>query len=340
MGELPKTGAGAACGPAPCRSSPQKAGWQGTLREIFGPSREKECRKLRSHVNVLRARAQRLNHAPGADSAAHCQVRCLLCQEDWYKSDLPAMYDYADKLEELLPHIADEAYLRTVLAYELTRTDETVRLTTLLPETELCELRRLSGSGPRLRGPGGPDGGGDDDDDGRRRMADGLSLLARERAGLQRHERLMSQLRPKYLVFFTALIAVLLLAISLAIGLGVNADLKSADPWAQLLLVLSSGALGSILAAALRLKDQLDLVSFRAAGRLIYLQPLIGATFGLTSWLILTAGVVTIGDGSKAWATQAAVAFASGFSEPFALGILGRLMPENPPVPENRQLPR
>jgi hypothetical protein len=250
------------------------------------------------------------------------------------------MYDYADKLEELLPHIADEAHLRTVLTYELTRTDETVRLTTLLPETELCELRRLSGSGPRLRGPGGPDGGGDDDD-GRRRMADGLSLLAKERAGLQRHERLMSQLRPKYLVFFTALIAVLLLTISLAIGLGVNADLTSADPWAQLLLVLSSGALGSILAAALRLKDQLDLVSFRTAARLIYLQPLIGATFGLTSWLILTAGVVTIGDGSTiAWATQAAVAFASGFSEPFALGILGRLTPENPPAPENRQSPR
>jgi hypothetical protein len=253
------------------------------------------------------------------------------------------MYDYADELEELLPHIADEAYLRTVLAYELTRADETVRLTTLLPETELCELRRLSGSGPRLRGPGRPDGGGgddDDDDDGRRRMAEGLSLLAKERAGLQRHERLMSKLRPKYLVFFSALIAVLLLMISLAIGLGVNADLTSADPWAQLLLVLSSGALGSILAAALRLKDQLDLVSFRAAGRLIYLQPLIGATFGLTSWLILTAGVVTIGDGSTSWSTQAAVAFASGFSEPFALGILGRLMPENPPVPENRQSPR
>jgi hypothetical protein len=268
MGELPKTGAGAACGPAPCRSSPQKAGWRGTLCEIFGPSREKERRKLRSHVNVLRARAQRLNNAYGADPAAHrqvkdladpaahCQVKGLLDKEDWYKCDLPAMYDYADELEELLPHIADEAYLRTVLGYELTRTDETVRLTTLLPETELCELRRLGGSGPRLRGPGGPDGGGDDDDDdGRRRMAEGLSLLARERAGLQRHERLMSQLRAKYLVFFTALIAVLLLMISLAIGLGVNADLKSADPWAQLLLVLSSGALGSILAAALRLKD-------------------------------------------------------------------------------------
>ena len=339
MAELPKTGADTACGPAPCRPLPQKARRRGTLREIFGPSRVKERQKLRSHVTVLRARAKRLNHIPAADPAAHRQVQDLLDKEDWYKSDLPAMFDYADKLEELLPHIADEAYLRTLLAYELTRADETVRLTTLLPETELCELRRLSGSGPPLCGPGGPDGGGDND--GKRRMAESLSLLARERAGLLRHERLMSQLRPKYLVFFTALIAGLLLTISLAIGLGVNADLASADPWAQLLLVLSSGALGSILAAALRLKDQLDLVSFRAAARLIYIQPLIGATFGLISWLILTAGVVTIGSGSTTpWATQAAVAFASGFSEPFALGILGRLTPENPPAPENRQSPR
>jgi hypothetical protein len=337
MEELPKTGAGAACGPAPCRPSPQKAGWRETLRQIFGPSQEKECRKLRSHVNVLRARAERLYNPQGADSAAHCEVRGLLDQKDWCKSDLAAMHDYADKLEELLPYIADESYLRTVLAYELTRTDETVTLTTLLPEAELDELRHLSGSGPPLRGPGGPDGG---DDDGKR-MAEGLSLLARERDGLLRHERLMNELRPKYLVFFTALIAGLLLMISLAIGLGVNADLTTADPWAQLLLVLSSGALGSILAAASRLKNQLDLVSFRAAARLIYIQPLIGATFGLTSWLILTAGVVTIGSGSSTpWATQAAVAFASGFSEPFALGILGRVTPESPPAPESRQSPR
>jgi hypothetical protein len=167
-------------------------------------------------------------------------------------------------------------------------------------------------------------------------MAESLSLLARERNGQLRHDRLMTQLRQTYLLFFGVLILGLLLAISLATGFGIQANLTRADTWAQLRLVLSSGALGSVLAGASRLKDQLDLQSFRAAVRLTYIQPLVGATFGLTSWLILTAGIVKVASASTAWATQAAVAFASGFSEPFALGILRRLTPGNPPAPETR----
>jgi hypothetical protein len=295
-----------------------------------------------SHVAVPRARAERLSNAqPDAHSAAHYRVRKLLQQTGWREcDDLSAAHDYADELEELIPYIADECYLRTVLAYELTRTDETIRLTTLLPETELGELRRLCAIEPPLHGPREPRWRwGGDGGDGKRRMAEDLSLLVKERSGRQRHERLITDLRPKYLVFFGAVIAFLLSAIFFAIREGVDADLAEADTWAQLVLVLSSGALGSVLAAASRLKDALDLQSFRAAIGLTSIQPLIGATFGLTSWLVLTAGVVNVGDASTAWATQAAVAFASGFSEPFALGILSRLTPGNPPAPENRLSP-
>ena len=337
MAEPETVGADPAPGSAPCPQLPKESqrGKRGRGRER---SEAKERRKLISHVAVLRARAERLNStAPDRDpkSSANRKVSDLLDQEDWCKSvDLSSMHDHADQLEELLPYIAGESYLRTELAYELTRTDEPIRLIKLLPEAQLCELRRLSSSTPSCTSAGGVDGG--DSGEGKRRMADSLSLLARERNGQIRHDRLMTDLRQTYLLFFGVLILGLLLTISLAIGFGTHANPASADTWAQLLLVLSSGALGSVLASASRLKDQLDLQSFRGAVRLTYIQPLVGATFGLISWLILTSGVVKIASASTGWATQAAIAFASGFSEPFALGILRRLTPGNPPAPENR----
>ena len=331
-------------------------------RRVWGTSREKERRKLRSHGTVLRARAMRLINAgpdadpaaccrvrPDADPAARCRVIKLLKEENWCEgndlSALSAAHDHVDQLEELLPYVADEPYLRAALVYELNRKDEPISLDTLLPEAELCILRELSGPQPPPNSTGGPDGGSSGD--GRRRMAESLSLLARERSGQRRHDRLMTELRKPYLVFFAALILGLLLLIFIAVHWGVHANLTKADAnltkadkWAQLLLVLSSGALGSVLAAALQLKDRLDLDSFHAAFRLIYIQPFVGAAFGLISWLILTAGVVTVTGASTAWATQAAVAFASGFSEPFALGILRRLTPGNPPTPDNMPPPR
>lgn len=322
-------------------------------RRVWVSSREKERRKLRSHGTVLRARARRLINTgpdadpaaccrvrPDADPAAWCMVRKLLEEEKWCEKgdDLSAAHDHVDQLEELLPYIADESYLRAALTYELNRKDEPIRLDTLLPKTELRRLRRLRGAQPPPNSTGGPDGGSGGD--GQRRIAESLSLLARERSGQQRHDRLMTQLRKPYLVFFAALILVLLSLIFIAVHWGVHADPTKADKWAQLLLVLSSGALGSVLAAALQLKDRLNLDSFHAAFRLIYIQPLVGAAFGLISWLILTAGVVTVAGDSKAWATLAAVAFASGFSEPFALGILRRLTPGNPPTSNNMPPPR
>jgi hypothetical protein len=305
----------------------------------FERSPAKERRKLRSHVVVLHARAEWLRDAAeDKNSAAYLRVKKLL-DEDWEKADkkwdladnLAAWHDYADELEELLPHIAGVFYLRTVLAYELTRTDAAIRLSTLLPETELSALRLLSWSGPPLDGREKPgDVGGDD----KKRMAECLSLLAKERDDQLRHERLISERRPAYLYFFFAVMLVLLAASFFAINWGVHAK-TTADTWAQVLLVLSTGALGSVLAAASRLKGALDIDSFRTAVGLVFIQPLVGATFGLISWLILSAGVVTF-TGSTSWATQAAVAFASGFSEPFALGILGRLTPGNPPTLEKR----
>src|SRR5262249_15173130 len=150
-----------------------------------------------------------------------------------------------------------------------------------------------------LDGCGNPEHVGRDD---KQRMADRLSLLAKERADRMRHDRLIRDLRPAYLVLFAVLMLGLLAAILIAISLGVHANMSKADTWAQVVLVLSTGALGSVLAATSRLRATLDIDSFRAAVGFTIIQPLAGATFGLVSWLILSAGVVKFGHGNISWA--------------------------------------
>jgi hypothetical protein len=98
--------------------------------------------------------------------------------------------------------------------------------------------------------------------------------------------------------------------------------------WEQLLLVGTAGALGSSLAATFKLRDAVEeLNTFRALAGVTLIKPVIGASLGLLSWLILTAGGITFeGFDNAEWQTQGIVSFASGFSEPFFLGTIGRVL--------------
>ena len=81
------------------------------------------------------------------------------------------------------------------------------------------------------------------------------------------------------------------------------------------------------MAAAFRLRDTVQLDPLRGLAAITFIQPLIGASFGLMSWLILTSGLVKIGGTNNlAWPTQVVVAFASGLSEPAFLNIVGRVI--------------
>jgi hypothetical protein len=84
---------------------------------------------------------------------------------------------------------------------------------------------------------------------------------------------------------------------------------------------------GSVLAPTLKLRDIADLNPFRGVAATTCIRPLIGASIGLISWLILASGAVKIGGiDNEAWQTQAVVAFASGLSEPLFFGIVERVM--------------
>jgi hypothetical protein len=230
------------------------------------------------------------------------------------------LHVYADKLEELVPLIADDQYLLTVLAYELRGGDtgKNIKLTTAFDDATRERLQKVTAECDESF----PNCHRSDDRDC---IAESLSMLYRLRANRHRHERLLARLRPTYLRYQIALIGVLLGLFFLCIVKGMEDG--AIDPWARFVVVATSGALGSVFAAALRIRDIAELYSFRGAAATTWIQPLIGASIGLMSWLILASGAVTIGQiDSQAWQTQAVVAFASGFSEPLFFGIVGRVV--------------
>jgi hypothetical protein len=138
----------------------------------------------------------------------------------------------------------------------------------------------------------------------------------------------MAKLRAAYFPNLALLIVVLLGLSMLAIlFLGTSSHAGDVYQSAQLVLVAASGALGSVLAATFKLRDAVALSPLRSIAAIAYIQPPIGAAFGLVSWLILSSGLVMIGGAnSQTWQVQAVVAFASGFSEPLFLNIIGRVL--------------
>jgi hypothetical protein len=234
-------------------------------------------------------------------------------------ADMESAHQYADQLEELLPHVADDAYLGAVLTYELAGgdPDEPIKLSRVVDDVALRELRLAQQHERSSFAPGAGV-----------KVAESLSLLYKVRADHLRHERLMAKLRGAYFLNLAISIVILLCLLALAILSTDNPlDARPLDGWAQLLVVAAAGALGSVLAATFRLRDTVQLNPLRGIAAITHMQPLIGASFGLMSWLILTSGLVTIGGtNSETWATHAVVAFASGFSEPLFLNIVGKVI--------------
>ena len=63
----------------------------------------------------------------------------------------------------------------------------------------------------------------------------------------------------------------------------------------------------------------------RAFAPAIVVQPLIGATAGLLLLVALDSKLIAVNWGGPDWASRGVIAFAAGFSEPFFLGIVGKV---------------
>jgi hypothetical protein len=153
--------------------------------------------------------------------------------------------------------------------------------------------------------------------------ANRLAYLYKQRAeaGRERRARAAEKCR------FMTLLAPLLLGLIAAVT--VSADLVSHGGaiWREILLAASAGALGSVLAGTLKLRDRLvELDDLRAFGATLRVQPLVGATAGILVLIVLKADLIRLGgDSVSTWAGRAVFAFVAGFSEPFFLRVVDRL---------------
>jgi hypothetical protein len=144
----------------------------------------------------------------------------------------------------------------------------------------------------------------------------------RAEEGLERRAR--AEQKSRYL---TALIPILLVPL-VTLSASVH-EVGRSGVWKDIAVAASAGALGAILSGIFRVRDRLveldDLRSFWPAMRI---QPLIGATAGLVTLLVLETGTVDLRTGAGAtasWATIALFTFAAGFSEPLFLGLVERV---------------
>jgi hypothetical protein len=305
------------------RSWPRRKGEEAEPKRWKGKKAER--RKLQSYIESVYQQARTFDQSSEKIGCAWSSERKLLHElienKEKCTTDEDSMHDYADHLGQLLPLVANDAYLCTTLEYELEGgpTWESAKLSELLSREALLRLEISSSSLQK-----DPDDPNPESNRSRREIAEGLRILYRTRDDRRRHQRLVTKLRSYYLWGMGCVLFAFLALLGLAVFF-VNSD---AQLWEQLLLVGSAGALGSALAATLKLRDMVDeLDAFRKLVAIVFIQPLIGMSLGLLSWLILTGKAITFnGLDTDAWETQAILAFASGFSEPFFLGTIGRVL--------------
>jgi hypothetical protein len=282
-----------------------------------------EYRKLMAHIFVLRKRARQLLDADSGAWAA--MVRNTLSDRSWTcvektdKDTNESAHEYADALEELIPLIANEAYINAVWQYELAQSKESedVTLTSLFNSSIPTEPDKENAMIGTLESPVIGNSAV---------MAQALRLLVQKRADRMRHVRLMNRLRRFYFLRLAGLIvAILILVIFAVIWQTPDGNPASSTIW-EILMAFGLGALGGTLSSTLKIRDIGELSSFRNVATFLWMQTLVGASFGFVAWLILFSGIVVVGSSDTSWGIRAVVAFVAGYSEPFVLGVLNKVM--------------
>jgi hypothetical protein len=273
----------------------------------------------------------------------HETLNKICAARPYWCKNLNTAHEVNHELNQLLPLIATDEYLDVNLEYELKKKEDPehrVLITELFEETEITQLlnrlrRRskaqyLCGAKQLLklyeaRSASKAQGRHESKTPDRRWAEQLLKRLYEVRDEGWTYERALMKLKRYYLMFHAFVVGILLPLLGAVI---VVASGSVGRPSNQILLVTLAGALGSTLAAMLKLRDAVvRLNDLLAVVVVAVVQALIGASLGLVAWLLLTSGAVQIGGDSIAgWELYALVAFASGFSEPFSLGLIARFI--------------
>ena len=242
-----------------------------------------------------------------------------LLTRDLKSLSIDSAWDLANELKQELLFLGDVSYVWTQLEYEAQRDKAPNmwhRWSDHLESSKLQAFLAARSNGPVDR-PVQLD------------AARSLKKLyeLRAEAGMERRARAAQKCR--YLTLLIPILFSLLLALSAAIN-----EVGRGGMWKMIGLAASAGALGATLSGIFRVRDRLveldDLRSFWPAMRI---QPLIGATAGLFTLLVLESHAVKLADDAEPtpWAAWALFTFVAGFSEPFFLGLVRRVavVPDN-----------
>jgi hypothetical protein len=218
---------------------------------------------------------------------------------------LEAAIEVIDALDQLLIEIGDDTYLMTSLYTEKYRDRRKNDM-----ETPFVTWSDLFGG----------------DGDGERKLAtDELrSRLAALRSARSREYRLYRarlEMKARLLLLVAPVLGSLVagLGVALAVSLDIGA-------WPTVLAAFA-GAIGGTVSGVYKLRDEISRIGdLRALTPALVVQPLLGATAGLLIVLVLVSGLLPPETGGGAvWAKYGVLAFMSGFSEPFFLGVVERV---------------
>jgi hypothetical protein len=291
------------------------AALQEQIADLFangGGGRNAELRRVRQRIaneaQELRRLAKRNPSALTTDVVA--LLRDVKRDATNGSNGLDHAWFVADSLKQLLLLLGDDAYIGMLLEQELVRSKNNKRLSwnRYLNSDELDELCKSYRRG-------------DVTDSQRIRALESLSFLFDKRRDDGAHYRARVSMKGAAFWRAAALIGPLVIAVGVTTAVAGDVTVGSVA------LTAAAGALGSTLSGALKMRELITINDIRALYGWSFLQPLVGAAAGLAVLLLMESEIVTLPgvDGAASWAAIATYGFLAGFSEPFFLGVVGKI---------------
>lgn len=223
-----------------------------------------------------------------------------------------AAWDVSDYLKELLPLVASDDWVYRALLEEKGRSaDAPDGWNALSQDTKLNKfIEGYDGSLPAADG---------------KVARQILTALYIKRNDNGRHSRAREGLRARYL-YQVACVLLLLLAISVASML----KLETSGTWSPIIIVFFAGGLGAVLSGTIRIRDVERTAQIDEVRRTMVSQVVLGGTLAVIVLVTLQTGLVRLATLDFKGALNPVVVYLvgliSGYSEPFALGLLKKVV--------------
>lgn len=269
------------------------------------------------HDRLLRLQASLLDPPSQAKDNIKCLGSRIIGTLKLFDDSITeeAAWNIADSLKELLLEVAPPDFIYSALVEEKGRLGEEKGRDPedghcwdkYFPFIELWECITKYEEGPSAFNS--------------RLASERLKTLYKIRNDWGRHNRARDGVRYRYLLGVSFLLLPLCL-----LGLFLDIELNSQPLNYQMGIVLIAGAMGAVLSRAIKLRDLERIIQLKSEWRTLFPQMVLGSTLAMVVVLILRTGFIKIGNIDFVKVNELfVVGFISGFSEPFALGIIERI---------------